>query len=584
MNAERLPKHGSASSPPSTSARWAAIAVRYLGAAALTAIALGLTFLFQSLHGLPDGLLFAATVALAARFLGLGPSLFATALSVVAIDYTMLPPVGTVEFSHPEELAYFLVFLILSLVISGVTHSLRLARAAAESHVVELEEVNRQIALQVEETQVISEHLAHANEDLTAARDTAEQLASRANRLLDVTTALSEAQLPQDVARVVVGQGFDVLEASAGMIGVLDDDEVRILDRRRFVRDPDQSGESVPLDGKTPLTAAIKRREPVWLGSPEQFRMRYPQAAARLHPAVDANAYLALPLLHGDELVGGLVLGFENPSAVGAVDHAFAGLLAQSVGSALARARTFEREQSDRRYAEMLSHAREEVLGIVAHDLRNPLGVAGAVLQLLSESRLSAQERDKLLTSGTRAVQQMNRLIGDLLDVMRIEAGRLALDMEDLRVAAVLAQAEDISRHLAEEHEIQLVVEPADPSLMLTADRGRLAQVFANLLGNAFKFTPAGGRVSLRAWRDADDVVFEVADTGPGISLENQKHLFDRFWQANRADRRGVGLGLPITKGIVDALGGRIWVESEPGKGSRFYVSLPLNHYADGSQ
>ena len=103
-------------------------------------------------------------------------------LSVVAIDYTMLPPLGKVEFTHPEELAYFVVFLVLSLVISGMTHSLRIARAAAESHVVELEEVNRQIALQIEETQVISEHLAHANEELTTARDAAEQLANRANR------------------------------------------------------------------------------------------------------------------------------------------------------------------------------------------------------------------------------------------------------------------------------------------------------------------------------------------------------------------------------------------------------------------
>lgn len=581
MNAERPRKHSSA---PAASAQWAAEAGRYLAAAALTAFGLAAAFMLRGLHGVPDGLIFAATVAITARYLGLGPSLFATALSVVAIDYTMLPPIGSVDLSHPEEFAYFLVFLVLSLVISGMTHSLRLARIAAESHVGELERVNRQIALQVEETQVISEHLAHANEELTAARDTAEHLANRANRLLDVTTALSEAQMPQDVARVVVSQGFEVLEASVGMIGMLDGNEIRVLERRRFIPNPDALGRSISLDDNTPLTAAVKRREPVWLGSAQEFRARYPHAAERVQPDIDAKAFLALPLLHGDEPVGGLVLGFENPSAVGAADHAFAGLLAQSVGSALARARRFERERSDRHYAEMLSHAREEVLGVVAHDLRNPLGVAAAVLQILSESHLSPEERDKLLTSGTRAVQQMNRLIGDLLDVMRIEAGRLALDMEELRVAAALAQAEDSARHTAEERGIELVVEPADPSMTINADRGRLAQVFGNLLGNAFKFTPAGGRVSLRAWRSGDDVIFEVADTGPGIPAEHRKHLFDRFWQANRADRRGVGLGLPISRGIVEAHGGRIWFESEVGKGSRFYVSLPLERQAAASQ
>ena len=396
--------------------------------------------------------------------------------------------------------------------------------------------------------------------------------------LLDVTTALAAAQLPSDVAKVVVGQGFDVLEAAFGMIGTIDGNEIRVLDRRRYSRDGQDWGATVSLDDKTPLTVALKRREPVWLDSPEQFRTQYPQAAARLHPEIDAKAYLALPLIHGDELVGGLVLGFKDPSAVGAVDHAFAGLLAQSVGNALARAKTFERERHDRRYAEMLSQAREEVLGIVAHDLRNPLGVAGAVLQVLAEPNLDEPEREKLITSGTRAVHQMNRLIGDLLDVIRIESGRLALEMEDLRVAAVLTQAEEGARHLAEEQGVELVVEPADTSLLVSGDRGRLAQVFGNLLGNAIKFTPSGGRVSLKAWRDGDEVIFEVADTGPGISAENQAHLFDRFWQANRADRRGVGLGLPITKGIVEAHGGRIWFESEVGKGSRFYVAIPVLH------
>ena len=556
--------------------RWGIGAARYLGAVALTAIGFALAFLVQALHGVPDGLIFAGTIALTARFLGLGPSLFATALSVVAIDYTMLPPVGHIEFTHPEELAYFIAFLVLSLAISGMTHSLRIARIAAEAHVVELEDVNKQIALQIEETQVVSEHLAHANEDLTAARDSAEHLANRANRLLDVTTALAEAQLPQDVARVVVGQGFDVLEATVGMIGVIEGNEVLVLDRRRFTRSGEDPGVRLSLDERTPLTAALKRREPVWLESPEQFHAMYPQAASRLHPELNAKAFLAMPLIHGDELVGGLVLGFREPSAVGAADHAFAGLLAQAVGNALARARMFERERQDRRYAEMLSHAREEVLGIVAHDLRNPLGVAGAVLQVLAEPNLEVSERDKLITSGTRAVQQMNRLIGDLLDVMRIESGRLALEMEDLRVASVLTQAEESVRHLAAEQNIELNVEPADKSLLVSGDRGRLAQVFGNLLGNAVKFTPEGGKVSLKAWRDGDDVVFEVADTGPGISPENQAHLFDRFWQANRADRRGVGLGLPISKGIVEAHGGRIWIVSEPGKGSRFCVAIPV--------
>jgi signal transduction histidine kinase len=107
------------------------------------------------------------------------------------------------------------------------------------------------------------------------------------------------------------------------------------------------------------------------------------------------------------------------------------------------------------------------------------------------------------------------------------------------------------------------------------ADRGRLAQVLGNLLDNAVKFTPEGGRILLRAWSRDDDVVFEVADTGPGIAPEVQSHLFERFWQVPEAERLAVGLGLPIAQAIVETHGGRIWVESQRDKGSRFYFTLP---------
>jgi signal transduction histidine kinase len=557
--------------------KFASDALRYLAGAALAGVGLGVTLLFRGLRGVPDALVFAAMVAVTARFFGLGPSLFASALSIAAIDWTILPPIGSIELTHPEEITYSLVFGILALIISGTTHSLRVARGSAESHIVELERANKRIEAQVEETRVISEDLAHTNEELVVARDAAERVAIRTNRLLAVTTALSEASLPADVARVVVGQGFDVLEAVIGFIATVDGESVKVLARRRSPRATHPPQQTLSLQDDTPVAAALRRREPVWIESLEDYRKRFPHAAARFRPERTVTSVMALPLFYGDDLIGGLMLGFDQATALGATDHAFARLLAQSVGSALARAMNFERERHGRHDAEMLSRAREEVLGVVAHDLRNPLGVAGAVLQMLSDPRLDATERERMLDSGTRSVQQMNRLIGDLLDVMRMESGRLTLDTEDLNAAAIVGQAGENARHLAQDRRIELTVAPPEESLTLHGDRGRLAQVFDNLLANAVKFTPEGGKVSLRAWRDGDEVVFEVADTGPGVSPEQLSHLFDRFWQANRSDRRGVGLGLPIVKGIVDAHGGRLWVVSKPGQGSRFCVALPAN-------
>jgi signal transduction histidine kinase len=203
------------------------------------------------------------------------------------------------------------------------------------------------------------------------------------------------------------------------------------------------------------------------------------------------------------------------------------------------------------------------------------LSATSAVLQLLGDGQVAPGDRERLVGAGKRSVEQMNRLIGDLLDVMRMEAGRLALETEDLTVAAIVAQADESARHLAAERHIELTTPAPDESLHVRGDRDRLAQVFSNLVGNAIKFTPEGGKVSLRARRDGKEIVFEVADNGPGLSKEQMTHLFDRFWQANRGDRRGVGLGLPIAKGIVDAHGGRMWAESDVGAGSHFFVALP---------
>jgi signal transduction histidine kinase len=515
--------------------RWAAIrshALRYAGAVALTALGYLVAEMFERVGGVPDTMIFAATIALTARFFGIGPSLFASALSIVAIDYTILAPLGKLEFNHPEESADLIVFVVLSLVISGTTHSLRVARAGAE------------------------------------------QLASRATRLLDVTTRLAEAELPADVARVMIGPGLEVSEAVSGMIGIVNGSELRVIERRTTRR----AGGLTPtlsLDADTPLAEAMRRREPVWLESRDQFRQQFPTAHERLLSDTEASAFLAMPLMHGDELVGGLVLGFRASSAFGATDQAFARLLAQSAGSALARASTLERERDGRLEAETMARARQEVLGVVAHDLRNPLGVVSSTVQMLAELDLPAPERAKLLGAGKRAVIQMNRLIGDLLDVMRIDAGRLMLEIEDLPVATILSHAEEDVQHLADERNIALTIEHKDSDLHGYIDRNRLVQVLDNLLGNALKFTPPGGNVTLRAWRDGSNAVFEVADDGPGISLADQARLFDKYWQARSTDRRGVGLGLAISKGIVEAHGGRLWVESELGAGSRFCFTIP---------
>ena len=222
--------------------------------------------------------------------------------------------------------------------------------------------------------------------------------------------------------------------------------------------------------------------------------------------------------------------------------------------------------------------ARDDVLGIVAHDLRNPLSTIMMQAALLERPEPEPERRDqtpRLVI--TRSAKRMNQLIQDLLDVAVVEAGQLKVERERLSAAEVARDAVEAHTPLATSSGRELRLDVGDGVPDVSGDRHRLHQVFDNLIGNALKFTPEGGRITVAAAAGERDVMFSVADTGPGIAPESLPHVFDRFWQAaTRASRLGAGLGLPITKGIVEAHGGRIWVDSMPGRGTTFFFTIPI--------
>ncbi len=222
-----------------------------------------------------------------------------------------------------------------------------------------------------------------------------------------------------------------------------------------------------------------------------------------------------------------------------------------------------------------LYQAREEMMAVVSHDLRNPLSVIGFATANLKRDGLTAEVRQRNAEKINRAVAQMNRLIEDLLDVTRLEAGGLALHAAPHSVEALVHEAVELLKPLADEKSVQLKTELVAGLPLVVVDRERTLQVFSNLVGNAVKFTPEGGQVVLGAERRGDSVCFWVTDTGPGISREDLNRIFDRFYQAQRHHRSGAGLGLSIAKGIVQAHGGRIWVQSQVGEGTRFSFTMP---------
>jgi len=220
--------------------------------------------------------------------------------------------------------------------------------------------------------------------------------------------------------------------------------------------------------------------------------------------------------------------------------------------------------------------AREDLLAIVSHDLRNPLGVVLASTALLLKSNLPPDKQERArrqVEAIQRAGNRMNRLIRDLLDFASIQAGRLSVSKHPQEVAAMVDEVLEVTEPLAAAKAHKLVSDVA-AGLAIRCDHDRVIQLFSNLVGNAVKFTPDGGTITVRAAPDGDLVRFSVTDTGPGIPADELPHVFDRYYQAQRKNRDGIGLGLSIARGIVEAHGGRIWAESEEGKGSTFSFTL----------
>lgn len=242
------------------------------------------------------------------------------------------------------------------------------------------------------------------------------------------------------------------------------------------------------------------------------------------------------------------------------------------------------REETDRDLLSERSRAddaiamRDEFLSIVSHDLRNLLNNMVLSATLIAENVKDADHVEqvtkharRILSSGAR----MNRLIGDLVDVASIDAGALEVTREQLDPTVVVTEAVHAFQAQAAAKQVSLICEFVPGKLLAAFDSTRILQVLGNLLGNAIKFTPVKGQVVVSLERVDGEVRVTVSDTGPGIPESQRTAIFDRYSQATKDDRRGVGLGLYIAKCIVRSHGGRIWVESEHGHGTTLVFTLP---------
>jgi signal transduction histidine kinase len=458
-------------------------------------------------------------------------------------------------------------FLAIVLFIGATTEALTRARRAAERQSADLIRLNAALEDQMEEVRTLSDHLERTNEELSQALESTRQTAARASALQEVTAALSLATTVSDVADAVLTRGLAAVGAVRGCLVLIDEAGTPAMIRAAGYSDTELHvlhDAVTSVDGL--FAQAMRDGRGLWLHEPID-------CDACLSRTVHSR--LALPLTRGAVVVGALGCDFMASGIEKDTDSLFLGLLAQASADAIRRARRHDEANEARRAAELRSRMREEVLSVVAHDLRNPLHLVASSAELLMMPELDDERRRSVLAIAKRAVHRMNRMVGDLLNVVRMEAGRFTLELKTCDANRVVRDAVDALCPAAAERGINLVAHVADEPIPATMDEERVLQLLDNLIGNALKFTPRGGRVTVSAAMVDDEVTVAVADTGPGISPEHCARLFERFWQARGTDRRGIGLGLTIAKGIAEAHGGRLAVRSTDGAGSVFLLCLP---------
>jgi PAS domain S-box-containing protein len=244
--------------------------------------------------------------------------------------------------------------------------------------------------------------------------------------------------------------------------------------------------------------------------------------------------------------------------------------LGRRAGVAVENARLYRRAKES-------VHVRENVLAVVSHDLRNPLGAIGLGATLLMQQFGDDPRAQKHLETIRRSATRMEHLIDDLLDMASINAGKFTIKRGAVDVGQLVHEAVDMHEQVANERGIRLVDDTADVrGLRLQADRNRMLQVFSNLLGNSLKFCSEGDLITVGGRREQGHIRFEVSDTGPGIAGAELPHIFEPYWSGATRTKKGTGLGLFITKAIIEAHGGDIDVASEPGKGATFTMRIPL--------
>jgi signal transduction histidine kinase/CheY-like chemotaxis protein len=383
----------------------------------------------------------------------------------------------------------------------------------------------------------------------------------RMTRLLEVTAALSKTMTPGQVAEVVTNQGLSAMGAVAGALLTLDSERNDYVLLRRSCDARDRTGfeTRLSLDADFPIAGSARTGRPVH---------------------VDAH-HICVPLLIRGHAIGALELELAADDRIDDERRAMIDATADQCAQALERARLYALEQLRREELERSNRLKDDFLGIVSHELRTPLSAILGWARLLKRGVVGTDTaRERALDAIERNATLQARLVDDLLDVSRIVSGKLELETSSVDLASVIDAAIDSVRPALLAKGLDVRLSLAHDGVSVLGDARRLQQVVWNLLTNATKFTPNGGRIEVRLEQADRAARLTVRDNGIGIPADVLPHVFERFKQADGSATRqhgGLGLGLSIVRHVIEAHGGSVEARSEgPGKGTEVIVELPL--------
>lgn len=548
------------------------------------AVALALTALLRPLLGSTVFVFMYGAVAIAALFAGAAAGIAAAVLSVLIVARYVIP----LSFDTAAGATSVAAFLGVSTMLSFMGRSLRFTRYRAEASNDHMREIAREMTVRQAEAESLAAELEESSVELeTAMEDANEQRnAALANeermRLLDdagrvLASSLDYETTVRAVAQLAVPKFADWVSVQLLVDGKIEQLALAHVDPAK-VEWARSLNVKYPPDPNSPTGApAVIRSGKAQLIADVTDEMLVATARDADHLKilrdVGVHSVIIVPMVARGHSVGAMTLVSSKPSHhYTESDLALMEHLGRRAAMAIDNARLY-------RAALVANEAKANFLATMSHELRTPLTAIIGYEELLAEGisgEINDQQRQQLQRIKMSASHLLT-LIDEILLYARVEAGRETVQIEPVAAKGVIDDAIAFVLPSAAEKSLALGADGVDPALMLDTDLGKLRQMLLNLLANAVKFT-SQGKVTVRAFAQGDKVVFEVIDTGIGISREDLTHVFDPFWQVDQNTTRragGSGLGLSVTKRLANLLGGNVSAESEPQKGSTFRIELP---------